>query len=516
MKAFDRRAFCAGAAIAGSSFALSGCSGGSDSKDGSKQNGGETISVDVAVIGSGLAGLSCALSAAQNGAKVVLIEKSPSLGISFQTSKGNVSLYQGVENEEYWQFVAEDTDTMEAFLERFRKVTETGKIDAPYPDYDRVKALMLASCETVAWAEETGIDFVQSFTKEKVGTDTVWPDTSADSSKAAGQLIIEKMAAALDAAGVEMLLNHEASELVKEDDKVVGVTCSTNGKTKTVSAKAVVLACGGFGGDASSLDRFVPSVNKIGFQYLGNSLNTGDGISMGEAVGAALYGNCWVIPFNIMPAKELTEADSSFATLVDASLSTKPVEDGGPGARMLIDSQGERFVNEAGAGILLAASMADRDKAPYYVLFDSSNVDVCSILEKGIATNAVIKAATIDELAQAADAPALAKTFAAYQEFAEGANSDEFGKPAEKATSYADGPYYLVSYVPSFVTTLGGLKTDADCRVVDGENDPIEGLYAIGELAHRFMYNRSFVRHCSNSVGLSMGRIVGKAIAGEI
>lgn len=162
------------------------------------------------------------LAAAQNGAKVVLVEKSPTLGISFQTSKGNVSIYQGVENEEFWQFVSETTDTMDEFLARFKKATETGKVDAPYPDYDRVKALMQASCETVNWVEKTGIDFIQSFTKEKVGTDTVWPDTSADASKAAGQLITEKMTAALEDAGVEILLEHEATELVTEDGKVTG------------------------------------------------------------------------------------------------------------------------------------------------------------------------------------------------------------------------------------------------------------------------------------------------------
>ncbi len=516
MKNMDRRTFCAGAAIVGGSLALSGCSGNSTAKEESKQGSGETIETDIAVIGSGLAGEACALSAAQSGAKVTLVEKSPSLGISFQASKGNVSLYQGVENEEFWQFVSDDTDNMDAFLSRFKKATETGKIDAPYPDYDRVKSLMLASCETVDWVEKTGIDFVQSFTKEKVGIDTVWPDTSADSSKVAGQLIIDKMTAALEEAGVDILLNHEATGLVQEDGKIVGVTLSSNGKTKTVAAKAVVLACGGFGGDSASLDRFVPSVNKIGFQYLGNTLNTGDGITMGEAVGAALYDDCWVIPFNIMPAKELTEADATFATLVDASLSAKPIENGGPASRMLVDAQGERFVNEAGAGILLATSMADRDKAPYYVLFDSSNAEACAILEKGVSTKAVIKADTIEELASKASAASLPATFTAYQEFAAGGSEDAFGKAAEKATAYGDGPYYLVSYVPSYVTTMGGLKTDADCRVVDKDGKPIEGLWAIGELTHRFMYNRSFVRHCSNSVGLSMGRITGKAIAEEI
>lgn len=516
MKTINRRSFCAGAAILGGSFALAGCSGTASKQADEEKPKGEIIETDIAVIGSGLAGEACALAAAQNGAKVVLVEKSPSLGISFQTSKGNVSIYQGVENEEFWQFVSETTDTMDEFLARFKKATETGKIDAPYPDYDRVKALMQASCETVNWVEKTGIDFIQSFTKEKVGTDTVWPDTSADASKAAGQLITEKMTAALEDAGVEILLEHEATELVTEDDKVTGVVLQSNGKTKTVAAKATVLACGGFGGSVDFLNKFVPSVEKIGFQYLGNAMNTGDGITMGKAVGAALYGNCWVIPFNIMPSRKLTEVDPSFATLVDMSMSTKPLEGGGVASKMLVDAQGKRFVNEAGPGILLASSMADHDAAPYYALFDSTNAEACEILEKGISTGDVIKADTIDDLASAMGAVALAETFASYQAFAEGSAEDEYGKSVEKAVAYGEGPYYLVSYVPSYVATMGGLKTDSDCRVVDDAGNAIEGLWAIGEITHRFMYNRSFVRHCSNSVGLSMGRLTGEAIAKDL
>ena len=104
-------------------------------------------------------------------------------------------------------------------------------------------------------------------------------------------------------------------------------------------------------------------------------------------------------------------------------------------------------------------------------------------------------------------AVALAETFASYQAFAEGSAEDEYGSHIEKAVAYGEGPYYLVSYVPSYVATMGGSKTDSDCRVVDDAGNAIEGLWAIGEITHRFMYNRSFVRHCSNSVGLSMGRL---------
>ncbi|MFR1639567.1 MAG: hypothetical protein ACLSVD_10600 [Eggerthellaceae bacterium] len=39
------------------------------------------------------------------------------------------------------------------------------------------------------------------------------------------------------------------------------------------------------------------------------------------------------------------------------------------------------------------------------------------------------------------------------------------------------------------------------------------GLFAVGEATHRFMYNRSFVRHCSNSSALTMGRLTGAALA---
>ena len=83
MKTINRRSFCAGAAILGGSFALAGCSGTASKQADEEKPKGEIIETDIAVIGSGLAGEACALAAAQNGAKVVLVEKSPTLGSSF-------------------------------------------------------------------------------------------------------------------------------------------------------------------------------------------------------------------------------------------------------------------------------------------------------------------------------------------------------------------------------------------------------------------------------------------------
>ncbi len=133
MKTINRRSFCAGCCDSWRSFALAGCSGTASKQADEKKPKGEIIETDIAVIGSGLAGEACALAAAQNGAKVVLVEKSPSLGISFQTSKGNVSIYQGVENEEFWQFVSETTDTMDEFLARSKRQPRPAKSMHPTP-----------------------------------------------------------------------------------------------------------------------------------------------------------------------------------------------------------------------------------------------------------------------------------------------------------------------------------------------------------------------------------------------
>lgn len=515
-RAMGRRAFCAGLAVFGASAALAGCS--APSKKDETAAPAESAETDIVVLGSGLAGSSCALAAAQGGARVTIVEKSPSLGISFLTSKGNVSICQTLENEEFWQFVPETLDTMDEFVARYDKVTRMGERDVPYPDYDRVRALMGASCETVDWVEQIGIDFAQSFTKEQVGTDTVKPDMTLadDSEKAPGLFVFECMQKALEDSGVEILLDHEAANLVVEDGKVVGVEVLDGPKTKEIRAKSVVLATGGFGGSEEYLAELVPSVESVGFQYLGNMLNTGDGISMAKAVGAARYEDGWVIPFNIMPAKELTDVNPDFKRLCDMPISGAPIEGGDVKTKLLVDAAGERFVNEAAPAIAQAAAMADRNAAPYYALFDSSNADVCAMLDEAVDGTAIVKADSIEALAEAAKTPALAASFDTYRNAASAGSDEAFGKPADAFATYQEsGPYYLVSYVPSYVATMGGVKTDADCRVVDESGNAVEGLYAIGEIAHRFMYNRSFVRHCSNSSALSMGRILGTTLAGE-
>ncbi len=80
---------------------------------------------------------------------------------------------------------------------------------------------------------------------------------------------------------------------------------TNNNKEYEVLAKAVVLATGGFGGDEAYLEQLIPQLSDVGYQFTGNTLNTGDGMKMAEKVGAAIYESSWIIPSPgvLLPAK---------------------------------------------------------------------------------------------------------------------------------------------------------------------------------------------------------------------
>ena len=506
---FTRRQIVAGAAVLGGTLALAGCAQPQQKKQGDTGADKESVSADLIVVGSGLAGLACSTAAAEKGARVVMVDKAPFLTSTFLASKGNVSLAQVPENKEFWQYEPESPDTMDEFEKRYRAQTELGKVNVPYPDYDRMRHMMEESCATIAWVEErTGLKFDKSFTKEMVGTDTVKPDVSTDPSKEAGVQVAEGFAKELERLGVQTMVNTEALELIHESGTVVGVKVKAPGGTQELRAKAVVLATGGFGGSQAYCDELVPAINKMGLQFLGNAMNTGDGMTMATALGAATYEGSDIISNVIMPTRALTKADTGFQKLCDNGM-----EGAGTSSKLLVDASGSRFVNEASPVIALSTAMVDKNAGPYYVLYDSSNAKVTELLEKGLSTGDVVKADDISTLATQAGTSQLVVTFEAYQQAATAGVDAEFKKKAEMLMPYGAGPYYLVAFVPSFVATMGGVKTNGDCQVIREDSSVIAGLYAIGEATHRFMYNRNFVRHCSNSSALTMGRLTGVALA---
>ncbi len=514
--ALTRRKFVASAAACGA-FTLFGCSNSSNETKNSgseksikdtNQVKSEKLETDVVVVGSGLAGMSTAASAVQNGLKVILIEKGGVLAPSFFTSKGNISLAQVPENKDFWAFETEP-DTMNAFIERYANVTEIGSRNVPYPDYERVKPLMLESCKTVSWLEDKlGMDFEKSFVWPQAATDTVKPSKSMMGEMQAGQAVAKKFEDYFNANGIKVLLNTSVTELITDNKKVKGIIAESEDSKYNVTANKVVLACGGYGANEKFINKLLPKIKKFDFHYLGNDLNTGDGIKLVEDLEVSLYEDNWLIPFIIKPHKDLLEKNQDFNKLIKFGIEAESFA-----SKILLNSQGERFVNEAALDQELTTRMVDSDAGPYYMLYSSDNAEVCKILDSALDSKHLIKGESIDELQKLANMPALVQTVNSYLSFIEKNNDDDFKKPADKLKDLGAAPYYLVEYNPSYVTTLGGIEVNENYSVLDKDKNPISGLYAVGELSHRYLYNRSFVRNCSNSIALTSGRILGENLS---
>jgi succinate dehydrogenase/fumarate reductase flavoprotein subunit len=187
-----------------------------------------------------------------------------------------------------------------------------------------------------------------------------------------------------------------------------------------------------------------------------------------------------------------------------------------PATGILVDNTGVRFVDESGSSTLLATTIVDGQKYPVWGLYDSSDADIVALLEKGLDSGELFKGETIEDVAAASGLAQLPTTFAAYQAIAAAGIDTEFDKAPEDIVAYGAGPYYLVHLSPSYVTTMGGVRTNDDCQVITADGTPIEGLYACGELTHRFMYNRSFISAASNGSGITMGRLTGEAVAAAL
>ena len=86
-------------------------------------------------------------------------------------------------------------------------------------------------------------------------------------------------------------------------------------------------------------------------------------------------------------------------SLCDMPMSGAPIEGGDVKSKLLVDAAGERFINEAAPAIAQVTAMADRDAAPYYVLFDASSADVAAMLDEAADGESVVKADTVEALA---------------------------------------------------------------------------------------------------------------------
>ncbi len=449
------------------------------------------LDTQVLVAGGGIAGLTAAIAAADQGAKVVLIEKMPAVGGTTITAGGYfLAVESSLENPN------KIDDSIDGLMEYWHKVMDAGPKETGYPDYDRVRNVLSDSGKTVDYLVSVGVPFLPEISNPFGGT----PVANVDGR---GPALIAALEAAAQEKGVEILLECKAESLITDTSgAVIGVKASTATEDLTINAKSIVLATGGFGSNPEMVKEYSPEIEQVVPQSAAGS--TGDGILMAEEIGAARFKNYWTAFNNIAPGSEYTRTVPEASKLAVS-------------AQLMVNSKGERFTSEfAALRAELPYSLVKDANYPHYVLFDSSNAELVPTLEAGIALGEVFKADTIDALAAAigTDPAMLKATYERYNALAEAGKDEDFAKPADMLVALKTGTLYAVKYYPTTFGSTGGVMTDVATGNVLRENGSgIANLYAAGEMSNRDFYNQHYVLAASLAFYSTMGVRAGNAAA---
>ncbi|MEW9095802.1 MAG: flavocytochrome c [Clostridiaceae bacterium] len=436
---------------------------------------------DIIVIGAGGAGMSAAVAAAEEGAKVIVLEKMPMIGGNTIRSGG---AYNAVDVENQKAQGIEDS-----IEKHFKQTFEGGDKKA---DEKLVKILVEGSLEGKKWLQSYGMKF-----NEKIGSvvGSLWTRTH-QASDSAGTGYMNTLKEAGDKLGVEILLNTKATELIVENDRVVGVKAEDKDKNplELRGKKGVVIATGGFAANVEMRTKYVPGLtaDKPTTNHPGA---TGDGIVMGEKVGADLVGMEYI---QLLPmAIELTGPTINVENSV------------------FINKDGKRFINEDNRRDKLCEAIMKQKDGQYYMINDSQIIkeknelgdNIEELIQKGV----VIKADSIKELAEKikVDEKVLQETIDEFNKAVEN-KKDSFNRTLWN-NKIEKAPYYATLRHPAVHHTMGGLKINEKTQVLNKSGEIIQGLYAAGEVTGGI--------HGGNRLGgnalpdtIVFGKIAGKNI----
>jgi flavocytochrome c len=449
---------------------------------------------DVVVIGAGGAGLAAAVSAHQNGAKVLVLEKMPMVGGNTIRSG---AAYNAVDPKRQLAQGIEDS-TEKHYTHTYEGGDRLGKPEM-------VKTLIEKAYPALEWLESMGMKF-----KDEIFTvlGSLWP-RSHKPEKPLGTGYIETYMNYIDkhSSDIEVMLNTRATELIVENGRVVGV--GAENEEGTVIAKAnsgVIIATGGFGANINARNHYNnmwPELTNI--KTTNHPGATGDGMWMAEKIGASLIG---MEQIQLLPMGD-PETGSLSGNIEQG------VEN-----RIFVNKDGDRFVDEGARRDIMTKALFEQEDSFMWVILDKHsyptsdtknnfNETIDQLIEQGVA----YKADTLEDLANqiGVDPANLVKSVDTFNNAVDKKIDDPFGR-----TLFEDkidtAPFYAGARVPTVHHTMGGIEINTMGQVLNEEGKIIPGLYAAGEATGGI--------HGSNRLGgnalpdtVVFGKIAGESAA---
>lgn len=417
----------------------------------SKPNDSVKGDYDLIVIGSGCAGLTCAIQARELGLKPVILEKMETFGgNSMRASSGMnasetiVQLKHGIVED--WHDFYEET------------YKGGGKLNDP----ELLEYFASHGALAIDWLAAHGIvldDLTITGGMSRMRTHR--PKSLAP----IGAFLVNNLMKRVKELKIPVVCGVKAERLLTDEK---GAVCGVKTAQRNVYAKAVVLATGGFSASKDLIAKYRPDLKA--YRTTNHAGATGDGIKLAEEVGAE------VMQMDLVQVHPTVQQDTGHAYLIGEAVR-------GEGA-VLIDGNGKRFVNELSTRRIVSDAITALKEKSAYLVFDSQVKKRVKAVDFYQKQGLVVEAKTLEELAKKLNVKEndLKQTLEKWNQAVEKKQDSEFGRKTGMERELNQAPYYAIHIAPAIHYTMGGLHIDKQTHVLDKSGNVISGLFACGEV----------------------------------
>lgn len=469
---------------------------------------------DVLIIGAGVAGMRSAIEACENGAKVVILEKTDRVGGTL--GGGTLIGVNSVLQQEAG--IEDDPELLIGDFERLNAGYQSRNPDVEYTWNKDLGVYFANHCgEEVDWVTSLGIEF----TSRTPSQPTLYEPLSVDRVSSCKRssltdVVMGELQKYIDAGQACIVFNTPATELITDES---GAVIGAKTETGDFYAKATILCTGGYGYSEELVKRY----NLENFTTTSSWFSTGDGMLMAEKVGAVLTN----MDFLTVYAGGLKTPESGLTRTLSIRVKDFPYI-------IFVNKDGNRFVdelgNEDGSSYDEITSWWKVGDNKVYIMLDQAMVDDLKAQEKPIITgdkdwanfddqlakgNILFSGSTIEEVAEKAgiNAENLAATIEKYNTYAKNGLDEEFGR-TRLMKEFTGGTYYIFETTPYIMITAGGPAMTDKGEVVDADGNPIPGLYQAGEIVGMAnAFGRTTIGGVGNTGSLVWGALAGGSAA---
>lgn len=431
------------------------------------------LNVDVAVIGSGMAGLMAASRALSMGKKVVVLEKNGYLGGATILNGSNVVGTGSKVSAELFGETAKKDSPNRLVQDITRECRGTN-----YPMLSKLLANNIGRA----------VDFITEFanlTYQKAETQTVEHSVNRqiEMPSESSYELVTKVAEAFEKKGGQIILDARVEKLNKDKaGKLVSLTAEGKHQTINVNFKSLVLAAGGWGARDYQ-------AHKTDIPYYGPMTSTGDYFDFAKNMNLVTRNLDWykVYPHGL-------EVEPGIAKLT--TYSTKEATDMGA---IFVNTDGKRIVNESAPYTHFRDAIAEQKGKVAYIVMDQRTWDrfyelmlkygftkeeVQSFFDLVGEKSPVLVKGDLKTVAEKAgiDYQTLKETVDNYTEDVKADYDPEFGRDKKFMHEFEGDTYYVIEQKLLFCTTLGGYETTDQMQLLDNDMNPVSNFYAAGEI----------------------------------